>query len=352
MPVFGVGEYAGQPYYVMEYIDGQGLDVVLKELRRLRQEGLSPRPGAALHPLAEQSQPGVHDEQDVQGPPSITAAVFAWSLASGRFDGPGSPSAGRERARSRGGQHRNRRAADRLGEQPRAAGASPLPLAGSSELSSHSNFSRPYFLSVARIGLQAAEAIEYANRQGVLHRDIKPSNLLLDTAGSIRVTDFGLAKMADSEDLTDTGDLVGTLHYMAPERFQGQCDVRSDVYSLGLTLYELVALRRAYEASDRHELIEKVLHEEPERLNKLAPKVPRDLETIIQKAIAREPARRYATAAELADDLRRFLDGRPILARRASTAERSIRWCTAKSVGGRIIGVAHSGNGPQRMASR
>ncbi len=206
-------------------------------------------------------------------------------------------------------------------------GASHLVPTGSSKLSSQSNFGRPYFQSVARIGLQVAEALEYANRQGVLHRDIKPSNLLLDTEGSVRVTDFGLAKTADSDDLTDTGDLVGTLRYMAPERFQGQCDVRSDVYSLGLTLYELVALRPAYEASDRHELIEKVLHEEPERLNKLAPKVPRDLETIIQKAISREPERRYGTAAALAEDLRRFLGGHTILARRASTAERAWRWC-------------------------
>jgi serine/threonine protein kinase len=249
VPVFGVGEHAGQPYYVMEYIDGRGLDVVLKELRLLRQDGSSSRLGAALGPL------------DAPAP---------------------AQSSGRDRT---------------------------------------------YFLSVARIGLEVAEAIDHADRQGVLHRDIKPSNLLLDTAGSVRITDFGLAKMADSEDLTDTGDIVGTLHYMAPERFQGRCDVRSDIYSLGLTLYDLVALRRAFEASDRQQLIEKVLHQEPERLNRLAPKVPRDLETIIHKAIARAPEQRYATAALLAEDLRRFLDGRPILARPVRVWERSWRWC-------------------------
>ena len=247
VPVFGVGEHAGQPYYVMEFIDGQGLDVVLKERRLLRQDGSSPRPGAALRPLDAPDQPSGRD--------------------------------------------------------------------------------RPYFLSVARIGLQVAEAMDHADRQGVLHRDIKPSNLLLDTAGSVRITDFGLAKMADSEDLTDTGDIVGTLHYMAPERFQGRCDVRSDIYSLGLTLYDLVARARAFEASDRQQLIEKVLHQEPERLNRLAPKVPRDLETIIHKAIARVPEQRYATAALLAEDLRRFIDGRPILARPVRLWERSWRWC-------------------------
>jgi WD40 repeat protein len=114
---------------------------------------------------------------------------------------------------------------------------------------------------------------------------------------------------------------------MAPERFQGKCDARSDVYSLGLTLYELVALRPAFEASDRHVLIERVLHEEPERLKRSAPGVPRDLETIIAKASARDPAGRYATAAALAEDLRRFVEDRPIRARRVSAAEQLWRWC-------------------------
>ena len=325
VPVFGVGECAGQPYYVMEYIDGQGLDVVLKELRRLRQEVLSPRPGRLVRPLDGVAQPGARDEREVARSPSTTAAVVAWSLATGRFEGPGSPTVDRQRP-----------AVEDDGTvvlAPPIVSTSDLPVrksllrrTSSSELSSHTNFGRPYFQSVARIGLQAAEALDYANRHGVLHRDIKPSNLLLDTDGTIRITDFGLAKIDDSDALTDTGDVVGTLHYMAPERFQRQCDVRSDVYSLGLTMYELVALRRAYEASDRHELLKKVVHQEPERLSKVAPKVPRDLETIIRKAIAREPARRYATAAELAEDLRRFLDGRTILARRASTVEQLVRW--------------------------
>jgi WD40 repeat protein len=114
---------------------------------------------------------------------------------------------------------------------------------------------------------------------------------------------------------------------MAPERFQGKCDARSDVYSLGLTLYELVALRPAYEGADRHLLMERVLHEEPDRLRKLAPGVPRDLETIVAKATARDPAGRYATAGALADDLRRFVEDRPIRARRVSPAERLARWC-------------------------
>src|SRR5439155_19311582 len=118
-----------------------------------------------------------------------------------------------------------------------------------------------------------------------LHRDIKPSNLLLDTKGNVWVTDFGLAKAADSDDLTHTGDIVGTLRYMAPERFQGKSDAGSDLYSLGLTLYELAALRPAFRESDRNRLIDQVLHEEPPRPSKVNPDVPRDLETIILKAI-------------------------------------------------------------------
>jgi serine/threonine protein kinase len=93
---------------------------------------------------------------------------------------------------------------------------------------------------VARVGLQVAEALAYAHGQGVLHRDIKPSNLLLDAQGKVWVTDFGLAKTDAHEDLTHTGDIIGTLRYMAPERFQGQSDPRSDVYGLGITLYELL----------------------------------------------------------------------------------------------------------------
>src|SRR5262249_26524630 len=144
----------------------------------------------------------------------------------------------------------------------------------------------------------------------------------------------------EADDLTQTGDILGTIRYMAPERFQGACDARSDVYSLGLTLYELVALRPAFEAPDRPALIERVRHEEPERLRRRAPGVPRDLQTIIAKASAREPAGRYATAGALAEDLRRFVEDRPIRARRASATERLLRWGRRnKLVAGLLAGL-------------
>ena len=217
-------------------------------------------------------------------------------------------------------------------------------LPGSSELSASSDPDRQFYRSVAQVGIQVAEALEYANRQGILHRDVKPSNLLLDNLGIVWVADFGLAKTAEADDLTHTGDILGTIRYMAPERFSGRCDARSDVYSLGLTLYELVALKPAFEASDRHALMDRVLHQEPERLKKLAPGVPRDLETIIAKATMRDSAARYATAGALAEDLRRYVEDRPIRARRVSSAERFARWCRrnkllAASLGLSVVGL-------------
>ena len=185
---------------------------------------------------------------------------------------------------------------------------------------------------MARVGVQVAEALAYAHGQRILHRDIKPSNLLLDARGNVWVADFGLAKASDGEDLTHTGDVVGTLRYLAPERLRGQSDPRGDVYSLGLTLYELLTLRPAFDAADRERLIQQVTQGEPPRPRQLEPGVPRDLETIVLKAIAREPAHRYATAGALAEDLQRFLEGRPIRARRVSAAERFWRWCKRNPV--------------------
>ena len=180
---------------------------------------------------------------------------------------------------------------------------------------------------MARVGVQVAEALAYAHQQGIVHRDIKPSNLLLDTQGTVWVTDFGLAKAEGTDELTSPGDLLGTLRYMAPERFQGQADPRSDVFSLGLTLYEMVTLRPAFAADERAQLIERMLHAEPPRPRQLDGRIPRDLETMILKAIAKEPARRYQTAGELAADLQRFLADRPILARRSTATEQFGRWC-------------------------
>src|SRR5262249_28165312 len=156
--------------------------------------------------------------------------------------------------------------------------------ARSSELSGVESDFRRYCRNVARIGVQAAEALAHAHARGVIHRDVKPSNLLLDTAGVLWVGDFGLAKTQDRA-LTETGDVVGTVRYMAPERFQGECDARADVYALGLTLYELLTLRPAFDASDRLRLVDEIAHREPPRPRALDRRIPRDLETVVLKAM-------------------------------------------------------------------
>jgi WD40 repeat protein/serine/threonine protein kinase len=323
VPVFGVGQHEGTHFYVMQLIQGQGLDAVLLELKALRHARAAAPSRVASGARADRP---------------VAAAEIARSLATGRFApdlGDGEPLPGTATLPW-----------SAPGSQPRPPVPSPSvsglsSLSGAADASALSQTDRRFALGVARIGLQVAEALAYAHGQGVLHRDIKPSNLLLDRDGNVWVADFGLAKAAGAEDLTHTGDVVGTLRYMAPERFRGEGDARADIYALGLTLYELLALRPAYGEADRTKLIHQVTQEEPPRLRRLNGKVPADLETIVHKAMAREPGQRYATAGAVAEDLRRFLEGRPIRARRVSTSERAWRWCKRnKAVAGLIAGIA------------
>ena len=148
---------------------------------------------------------------------------------------------------------------------------------------------------VARLGLQAAEALDHAHSSGIIHRDIKPSNLIVDAEGRLWVTDFGLARlMRDDTGPTPTGDLVGTLRYMSPEQIRGEpCagDFRSDIYSLGVTLYEACTLHPAFEACDRSALVHHILNDEPPAPRTIAPTVPKDLETIVLKAMDKLPSR-------------------------------------------------------------
>ncbi len=179
------------------------------------------------------------------------------------------------------------------------------------------------------MGVQAAEALDYAHGMGVIHRDIKPANLLLDGEGQIYIADFGLAQLQGDSRLTRTGDLVGTLRYMSPEQTtarRGVVDHRADLYSLGATLYELLTLSPAFDAPDRPALLRQIADEEPPAPRQRNRAIPVDLETIVLKAMAKEPHRRYATAKELADDLGRFLEHRPITARRPTVAERASKW--------------------------
>jgi hypothetical protein len=193
----------------------------------------------------------------------------------------------------------------------------------------HSGSGPDYFRSVARWVVQAAEALEHAHRYGVVHRDIKPSNLLVDGAGQLWVTDFGLAQFQSDAALTLTGDLLGTLRYMSPEQAlakRGVVDHRSDVYSLGATLYELLTLEPAFGGRDRQELLRQIAFEEPLPPRRRNPAIPVDLDTIVGKAMAKAVEERYATAQELADDIRRYLEHRPIRARRPTPWQRAAKW--------------------------
>jgi eukaryotic-like serine/threonine-protein kinase len=301
VPVFGVGEHDGAHFYVMQFIQGLSLDAVLAEVRRIAAATKPAGPSGALGPPFSPITRG-----------NLTVADLAQSLATGRF----APAQLTEPGSSI--------------EMPLScdgADGSSVTLPGHTAFSAATDANRQYARSVARVGLQVAEALDYAHQHGVLHRDIKPSNLLLDAHGMVWVTDFGLAKVATEGDLTCTGDIVGTVRYMAPERFEGRCDARADVYSLGLTLYELLARRPAFESEDRLALIRQVTKEEPKALRQLDPTIPRDLHTIVHTAFAKDPEDRYATAAELRDELERFLAERPIRSRPISPPEHYWRWC-------------------------
>ncbi len=179
----------------------------------------------------------------------------------------------------------------------------------------------------AGMALQASRALEHAHEKGVIHRDVKPENIRVDESGTVWLTDFGLAKVLAAEALTETGDLLGTIRYMAPERFEGRSDARADIYGLGLTLYELLVGRKAFAERDRATVIEAIRTEGPQRPGLVDPSIPTDLETIVLTAIALDPDDRYATAGALAEDLERFIEDRPILARQAGVVERARRWC-------------------------
>jgi eukaryotic-like serine/threonine-protein kinase len=186
-----------------------------------------------------------------------------------------------------------------------------------------------FIRNVAQLGQKAALALEYAHQQGVVHRDIKPANLLLDESGELWITDFGLALFQARGNVTRTGELVGTLRYMSPEQVLGQrglVDHRTDIYSLGVTLYELFTLQQVFSDTDGPELLYQIAHEELPSPRSLNREIPLDLETILLKATAKNPSERYATAGELSEDLQRFLEDRPILARRACLFDKITRW--------------------------
>ena len=311
VPIFGVGQNDGIPYLVMQYIDGVGLDEVLVELQRLAH-----RPASGVR-----ETPRVGSPTALAGTPRATTAALR--LRDGRFESAEVGNAGKNVSETMAA----------LGEDPtveccldESVWERETQLPSVDAQPDRDVLGPQYWRSVAQVGAQIADALAHAHQHGVLHRDIKPGNLLFDQEGIVWVTDFGLAKHEEHDNVTRTGDVVGTFRYMAPEQFDGRSDARSDIYALGLTLYELLALLPAFEETQYGPLIQRKQQAGPTPLRTRAPAIPRDLETIVMKACARDPADRYGNAGLLAADLRRFLEDRPVLARPVTLPERFGRW--------------------------
>jgi serine/threonine-protein kinase len=188
---------------------------------------------------------------------------------------------------------------------------------------------RPSLTNTAELAAQLAEAAHHAHEQGVIHRDLKPANVLIDAEGHPHITDFGLAKwLTKNAHLTTEGNVLGTPAYMSPEQARGessQVDRRSDVYALGAILYEMLTRRPPFEG-EMASVVHQVINEEPLRPREVRSTIPRDLETICLKAMEKDPSRRYPTTQEMAVDLRRYLRGEEILARRINILAKSWRW--------------------------
>lgn len=320
VPVFGVGERDGIHYFAMQFIRGQGVDSILAELRRMRQESQLTEGNSVAKPNGQSAGLGSDPSTADQDLRIITAGIRLEAFESPEYSeikGCASDSGA--------GETESRDSA---------------PETESIDLSAPST-DEQFHRNVASLGMQAADALGYAHGRGVVHRDIKPSNLLIDLNGNLWITDFGLAKSlahtfdecGDSDvddDLTATGELIGTLRYMPPERMTGDNDGRSDIYSLGLTLYELLTLRPAFDETDRGRLLQKIAKHEVVAPRRIDSRIPRDLETIVLKATDPNPVQRYQTATELAEDLRRFLSNRPIVARRPSLTEVLLLWARRK----------------------
>jgi serine/threonine protein kinase/Tfp pilus assembly protein PilF len=228
--------------------------------------------------------------------------------------------------------------------QDLAANADAATAAGAASPTTSSRaFGKPHYRWAAELIAQAADALEYAHSVGVVHRDIKPGNLILDAAGKLWVTDFGLAKLDAAVGMTLSGDLVGTLRYMSPEQALAKHDLvdqRTDIYSLGATLYELLTLQPAVAGSDKQEVLRRIAFEDAVAPRKIERGIAADLEKIVLKALARDPAERYASAQEFADDLKRWLGGMPVQARRANLRERAFKWVRRRPALAALLAVS------------
>lgn len=301
VPIYGIGAEGGYSYFVMQFIEGTSLDQVLIELRALKTR---PEKGSQYDQPVSAIASALHRENSSIPSfvplTSVTPPAQATSVTQGTL-----------------GSHETTKM---------QLSTTQLSFPNSSSTANLTGNRHQYWQNIARIGVQVADGLAHAHTAGIWHRDIKPSNLLLDEVGSVWITDFGLARLTESSHLTRTGEVVGTLRYLPPEQLSGQADQRGDIYGLGVTLYELTTLQPAFSESDPRKLMNQVADSNPVAPRLVDPQIPRDLETIILKSMAAEPDKRYQTADDLAADLRRFLAGQPVLARRIGAFERIWKW--------------------------
>lgn len=295
VPVYAVGCERGVHYYAMQYVDGRTLAQVIEHQASGERKSRADVNGTQLSFASDGdgSRSSSDDRRTIGGDGDCKPKIESSQL---RIDGGAGPST--------------------LGYFESSTSAVALS-------------SSARFRTIAEWGIQIAEALDYAHSVGVIHRDIKPANLMLDGQGKAWITDFGLARLEADAGLTMTGDILGTLRYSSPEQAlgaRGLVDQRTDVYSLGATLYELFTGRPIFSEKDRAVLLQHVAHDDPIVPRRIQPALPIELETIVLKALEKDPALRYTTARDLADDLRRFLMEQPIKARPATRLDRARKW--------------------------
>ncbi len=295
VPVYAVGCERGVNFFAMQLIDGQSLDCIIRQLCS----------DASLK-ATDSSSSGTRSPQTWAGPFFDVPATEPLGQAATSVASP---------AQEASNLNAERNDVERITRL-------------SADLSTECNKAQVY-RTMASLMAQAAEALEYAHRQGIIHRDIKPANLLVDMNHNLWVADFGLAHLHSEQNLTRTGDLLGTIRYASPEQVSGQrvmLDPRTDLYSLGATFYELITLRPVFTGTTRHALLQQILNHNPAAPRSIDRFIPPELETILLKLLGKRPEERYDSAQELANDLHRFLHDEPILAHPPSSMERLRKW--------------------------